>query len=343
MPIKSGTTTSMETITMDTSAPHGILHCEFLFEVAPFPSCHASTLAEVNGSLVAAWFGGSHEKHPDVGIWAARCEAGRWSAPIEVANGLVSPASRHPCWNPVLFQPREGPLLLFYKVGPSPSRWWGMLRRSDDGGRSWSKPERLPAGILGPVKNKPVQLPGGDIVCPSSTEDGGWRVHFERANAGCTTWQTTGPVNDGRTIGAIQPSLLVHGDTHLQAVGRTQQGRVFTVESWDAGRTWGTMTLLDLPNPDSGTDALTLGDGRFLLVYNHTATGRSPLNVAVSEDGRRWMPVLTLEDTPGEFSYPAVIQTSDGLVHITYTWKRRRIQHVVLDPARLQTPEHPAP
>ena len=108
--------------------------------------------------------------------------------------------------------------------------------------------------------------------------------------------------------------------------------------SEDRGKTWGKMTLTSLPNPNSGTDAVTLRDGRQLLIYNHNpnAKGRSPLNVAVSADGKHWQAALALEDEPGsEFSYPAVIQTSDGLVHITYTWKRRRIKHVVLDPAKL--------
>ena len=99
------------------------------------------------------------------------------------------------------------------------------------------------------------------------------------------------------------------------------------------------MTTLDLPNPSSGTDAITLADGRHLLVYNHNAEyrGRSPLNVAVSHDGESWLAAAVLEDEPGEeFSYPAVIQTSDGLVHVAYTWKRRRIRHVTLDPAQLE-------
>ena len=80
---------------------------------------------------------------------------------------------------------------------------------------------------------------------------------------------------------------------------------------------------------------MTLADGRFLLVYNHTPKGRTPLNVALSKDGIDWKPALVLENEPGEFSYPAVIQARDGLVHITYTWQRQRIRHVVVDPAKL--------
>jgi predicted neuraminidase len=324
----------LATITLPMSAsPFEILSAEFIFETAPFPQCHASTIVETSRQeLLAAWFGGTHEKHRDVGIWLSRRQADRWSPPVEVANGVISPEIRYPCWNPVLFEPEGGPLLLFYKVGPSPDTWWGMVMRSTDGGRSWSKPERLPEGILGPIKNKPVQLPEGDILSPSSSEHAGWRVHFERSADGGKTWTRTSEVNDGKEFSAIQPSILVHRDGRLQAVGRTRQGRVFQIWSEDQGRTWGEMTALSLPNPSAGTDAVTLRDGRHLLVYNPTREGRTPLTVAVSEDGVNWNPVLTLEDSPGEYSYPAIIETDDGKIHITYTWKRQRIRHVVLSP-----------
>ena len=317
------------------AADPAIVISEFIFETAPFPSCHASTIVEAKDGFVAAWFGGTAEKKSDVGIWSARLVDGKWTAPVEVANGVQANGTRHPCWNPVLFQPKEGPLLLFYKVGPNPDRWWGMLRTSTDDGRTWSDARRLPDGILGPIKNKPVQLANGDILSPSSTEDGGWRVHFERSSDGGKTWSATTAVNDGREIGAIQPSILFHKDGRLEAVGRTEQERIFQTWSADQGRTWGKMTLLDLPNPNSGIDAVTLADGRFLLVYNHTPKGRSPLNIAISHDGTRWQSALVLESDAGEFSYPAVIQSRDGLVHITYTWKRQRVKHVVMDPGKL--------
>ena len=318
------------------AAAPGVMTEEFIFEKAPFPQCHAVTLVETKAGLVAAWFGGTKEKDPDVGIWSARVEGGRWTAPVEVANGIQDERKRYPCWNPVLFQPASGPLLLFYKVGPSPDAWWGMLRTSTDEGKTWSEARRLPPGVLGPIKNKPVQLANGDILSPTSSEHAGWRVHFERSRDLGQTWEISSAVNDGKEFSAIQPSVLFHSPDRLQAVGRTRNGRIFQVWSEDAGRTWGKMSATTLPNPNAGTDAVTLRDGRHLLVYNHTTKGRSPLNVAVSKDGQDWQAALVLESEPGEYSYPAVIQTRDGLVHLAYTWKRQRMKHVVLDPAKLE-------
>jgi predicted neuraminidase len=210
-----------------------------------------------------------------------------------------------------------------------------MVKTSSNGGRTWGDPKKLPLGILGPIKNKPVQLKSGDILSGVSTEHDGWRVHFERSSDLGDTWTTTQPLNDGRKLGAIQPAILMHKDGRLQAVGRSKQGKVFQLWSTDQGRTWSEMTLLELPNPNAGIDAVTLADGRHLLVYNHTTQGRSPLNVTLSKNGVDWVPGPVLESEPGEYSYPAAIQAPDGKVHITYTWKRQRIRHVVLDPAAL--------
>ena len=169
-------------------APPAVMKSEFIFKTAAFSQCHASTIVQTRGLLIAAWFAGSGESRPDVGIWLSRCRIGRWTAPVEVANGAESPVRRYPCWNPVLFQPKNGPLVLFYKVGPSPSAWWGVMKISADGGLTWSEARRLPEGILGPIKNKPVELDDGTILCPSSTEHDGWRVHFERTSDLGRTW-----------------------------------------------------------------------------------------------------------------------------------------------------------
>lgn len=318
------------------SSQPGVVKTEFIYEKAPFPECHASTIAETKEGLVAAWFGGTYEKHPDVGIWLSRHDGTTWSPPVEVANGVQNEKLRHPCWNPVLHQMKSGPLLLFYKVGPSPSTWWGMLMQSEDSGRNWSKPVRLPDDIAGPIKNKPVELADGRLLCGSSTEDKGWRLHMESTTDLGKTWTRTEPLNDGKTSHAIQPAILTHGNGKLQIVCRSR-GTGKIVESWseDDGKTWSKLAETSLPNPNSGLDAVALKDGRHLLVYNHTPRGRSPLNVAVSADGKKWQSAAVLETESGEYSYPAVIQTADGKVHITYTWKRQRVKHVVIDPAKL--------
>lgn len=318
----------------------------YSLENKPTPQCHASTIVETPSGLLAAWFGGKHEKNPDVGIWVSRQDGQSWSKPVEVVNGVQSPEKRYPCWNPVLFQPKDGPLLLFYKVGPTPSRWWGMLTTSKDDGKNWSQPRKLGTNdkighLLGPVKNKPVQLKDGSILCPSSTEHDGWRVHFELTHDGGKTWQVIGPIHDGKEISAIQPSVLTYPDGKLQILCRTRQSVIGQSWSGDGGKTWSDLTATDLPNPNAGTDAVTLADGRQLLVYNHTTrsggfpSGRNMLNVAISQDGKNWKPVLTLERDKSEFSYPAVIQASDGKVHVTYTFQRRSVKHVVLDPSML--------
>ncbi|WP_020595833.1 sialidase family protein [Spirosoma panaciterrae] len=315
---------------------------EFIYEKAPTPECHASTIAETPAGLIASWFGGTYERHPDVGIWVSHHSKTGWTTPVEVATGVQPDGKRLPCWNPVLFQIPNGELLLFYKVGPSPSTWWGMLKRSKDNGNTWSEAERLPDGILGPIKNKPVLLPSGVLLCPTSSEDHNWRVHFELTRDWGKTWEKTAPINDGVTNGAIQPSVLFHKNGELQILCRSQK-LGFIQEAWskDGGKTWSALQKTSLPNPNSGTDAVTLKDGRQVLVYNPTSPvngksgPRTPLDVAISNDGKTWKTLAVLENEPGEYSYPAVIQTADGLVHITYTWKRQRVRHVVVDPGKI--------
>ena len=213
----------------------------------------------------------------------------------------------------------------------------------------------LPEGILGPIRAKPVQLPDGSLLAGSSTEDDGWVVHMERflprkidntqsktaswnteSLSSTNAWQKTGPLNDPHEFGAIQPAILIHSPLRLQILCRSRQGVITEACSEDGGFEWGRMSALPLPNPNAGIDVTRLTDGRFLLIYNPTARRRNRLALALSEDGKEWRSAAVLEDSPGEYSYPAQIQTSDGLVHITYTWKRKRIKHVVIDPSHLE-------
>ena len=309
---------------------------EFIFTQAPFRSCHASTLVEVEpGRLLAAWFGGTDEGHRDVRIWWSVHDGMAWSKPEVAASELG-----YPCWNPVLFRSRSGKLFLFYKAGRDPMSWSGFVRQSDDGGQSWSKAEILPAGLLGPIKNKPIQLPDGTIVAGTSVESHrAWACWVERSSDDGKTWQKHGPITvPGHPYGIIQPTLFSPDGNAVVMLCRSRNlGYICRAESRDGGKSWSAAEKTKLPHPGSGIDLVQTAEGTIFLVYNHTKIGRSPLNIARSDDGgTTWAMVSTLEDQPGEYSYPAIIQTSDGRLHICYTWKRRRIKHVAIDPMSLK-------
>lgn len=311
-----------------------ILSSGFIYEEAPFPECHASSIVDLeDGRLMATWFGGTREKNPDVCIWTSTFENGQWTSIKQVADGIQDESLRYPCWNPVLFKHSTGTLYLFFKVGPNPREWWGEQIMSEDNGKTWSNPVKLPDGQLGPIRAKPIELANGNLLCPSSEEftDGPWKVHMELFDVQANTWEKI-PVDHKSTFNAIQPTLLRHGDTNLQILCRSQENKV--VESWsqDNGKTWGELKATSLPNPSAGIDGVTLEDGRHLLVYNPTEDGkndRAKLNLAISNDGVAWNDILKLEDQPtGEFSYPAIIKLPNGDLSITYTWNREKIKHL---------------
>ncbi len=304
----------------------------FIFDRAPFPSCHASTLVETApGQLLAAWFGGSGEGRPDVAIWAARRSSGKWSQPFELAREPNIAA-----YNPVLFFTRDGTLWLYYKFGPSPSQWTGARRFSRDRGQTWSPVEHLPAGLYGPIKNKPLVLGDGTIISGISVESyRAWSCWVERSTGNSVNWTRHGPiVVPGEPYGIIQPTIVPLPGGKLRMFVRATEriGRICYSDSTDGGLTWSPARPTSLPNPNSGIDAVSLADGRIVLVYNHTAKGRTPLNVAVSRDGENWNTFLALETEPGEYSYPAVIQAADRTVHVTYTWNRKKIKHAEIPP-----------
>ena len=393
------------------TASPAITKDQFLYEQASFPQCHAATIVETKkGDLVATYFGGKHERNPDVCIWVSIKKKGtnEWSKPILAADGVFTlgtknaeiagitaestPASEGPvrkgtastnqrrkaCWNPVITEMPNGELWLFFKVGLKVSDWTGWLCKSKDGGKTWSDKEPLPKGFLGPIKNKP-EIIDGRLLCPSSTEDNGWKFHMEIYDIAKKEWKYVGPVKaelamrtedmktasgsvaskkedieapdaggvatkDGRhPIDCIQPSILKLKDGRLQVLMRTRNGKIGTSFSSDNGDTWSNVTLLDVPNNQSGTDAVTMQDGRHVLIYNDFASlpgtkkgVRTPLSIAISDDGTHWHHALTLEDSPiSQYSYPSIIQGKDGKLHAVYTWRRLRIAYKEIDPAQL--------
>lgn len=305
----------------------------FIFEKAPFASCHASTIVEVEpGRFFAAWFGGKDEGAADVKIWSSRFDGRAWTAPVVVAE-----EPGFPCWNPVLFKSKNGTVFLFYKAGPKPMSWSGYVRHSTDNGKTWGKVEQLPAGLLGPIKNKPIQRADEAILAPTSVESHrAWCCWIERSNDDGKTWKRFGPIQvPGHPHGIIQPTLFERKDGSILALCRSRGlGAIVQSESKDNGETWTAASKTELPNPGSGIDGVRAANGEFFLVYNHTKKGRTPLNLGRSTDeGKTWKRVATLEEQPGEYSYPAMIHGSDGKLHVTYTHNRRHIKYVTFDPA----------
>ncbi|WP_319503703.1 sialidase family protein [uncultured Draconibacterium sp.] len=309
----------------------------YISDTTQYAQCHASTIIETENGLLVSFFGGPYERHPEVSIYTAAFEHGQRQKPQKVADGKADTTS-FPTWNPVLFRSANNQIDLFYKVGPSPNDWWGMVMHSSDEGKSWSSPEKLPEGILGPIRNKPIQLSSGVILSPSSTEETHelWKAHIERSTDGGQTW-TIIAIPSPDSVKVIQPTLLVYSDQRIQALLRSNQNVV--MESWssDEGKTWSEVQPTTIPHPNSGIDAITLQSGSKLLVNNPLPSGnsweagRNKLDLYYSTDGKSWENNMHLEDEPeGEFSYPCIIQTTDGLIHITYTYNRQQIKHVVL-------------
>lgn len=324
---------------------------------------HASTLVELQGGdILAAWFAGTKEGAPDVAIYGSRLHAGAWSSPVELAR-----ADHVACWNPVLFHTRDGRLWLYYKTGTKPATWTGSRKFSQDEGKTWSAEERLPEGILGPIKDKPLILADGTIVSGSSVENGKWAAWVERSIDDGKTWTKFGPItlpeaadvpDDGAkaasaeednpqpdetthtklyppsktTVGIIQPAVVSLGAHRLRfyARGHTRAARIAIADSSDDGKTWTQARLIDLPNPNSGIDAVRLADGRIVLIFNNSYNRRTPLNLAVSSDGEHFRVFKTLEDGPGQYSYPAIIQAANGDLLMTYSWRRETIKFVRL-------------
>lgn len=405
---------------MDIPTKHAaIVKDEFLYEHTFFPEAHASTIVETKkGDLVAAYFGGTHEKDPDVCIYVNIKKKGSetWSTPILAADGVLdlsdprakmaglsgmdentTPATAGPirrmlcglpakkgtqdedtydyrtkttrltnvpatlkrkaCWNPVLFEMPNGELWLFFKIGSSVGDWTGWVTKSKDGGRTWSDKEPLPfdqegRAFLGPIKNKP-EIIDGKLLCGSSTEGNGWRFHMEIYDLSTKQWKyipvesTVAVKTDDmkqHPIDCIQPSILKLKDGRLQVLMRTHNARLATSYSSDGGLTWTPVTLSEVENNQSGTDAVTMQDGRHVLIYNNFETlpmtkkgVRTPCSIALSDDGIHWQHVLTLEDSPiDQYSYPAIIQGKDGSLHCLYTWRRQRVAYKNIDLQKLK-------
>jgi len=300
--------------------------------------CHAPTLTALpDGSFLCAWFGGP-EGSARSAIFVARRGPEGWAPPERVAD--VGPA---PHWNPVLFVDGDT-VYLFFKVGAEPWCWetyWTSRPVADPHG--WREATPLVPGDVGgrgPVKNKPLRLDDGSWLAPASVEgqdieeegDGPWDCFVDRSGDRGASWDRADFVARPPGVRIIQPSLW-HTPSGIHMLARSNAGCLFRSDSVDGGRTWSAAAPTEIPNNNSGIDLAPLPSGALALVYNPIAVSfgrRTPLDVALSPDGGdTFVPTLRLEDEPGEYSYPAVVSTPDGIA-IAYTWRRRTIAFCLL-------------
>lgn len=312
-----------------------VISSGFVFEKGqPFDQCHASTVLHTrNGNFLVAWFGGTHEKHDDVGIWLSEGKPGNWSAPVEIAK-----IREDAHWNPVLFQANNGDIILYFKVGKTIDFWETWYKRSTDGGKTWSEAQELVAGDKGgrgPVRNKPIILSDGTWLAPSSNElKGVWNAFVDRSDDGGKTWTATPFISVNRDSiqeeGVIQPALWESSNGNVHMLLRSSAGVICRSDSKDFGKTWSPVYKTNLPNPNSGIDVTKLDNGTLVLAYNRDDKNwgeRNPMSLALSTDnGMTWPTSIDIETGKAgdEFSYPSIIHFGDS-VAVTYTWKRKSI------------------
>ena len=347
MSIQNVMTEPKAVLNSDFTAVPKVVQEEFLSHQIMNFDCHSSSFIETSpGQYCAVWKGGpgvgQSNKTIDrnVGVWMTVYD-GVWSTPVEIVSAPDSI-----CWNPILCQLPSKELLLFYRVGSDPRSCLSFIKRSNDDGRHWSKEEMLPAGIIGPTKNKPIVTSNGTIICPSSREVGNpladhkaTSCWIEISEDGGRKWQGIGPLAlPDRPFGVIEPALFYDREGCLRMLCRDRANRIGGIGylwmsiSRDGGHHWSELQKTELPNPDSGIDVVDFGKGKIALIYNHSHTDRYPLNLAISEDGGdHWLDPIVIAET-GEF--PSAVLAKDGLVHITYAAKadgeQRRIKHMVV-------------
>jgi predicted neuraminidase len=297
-----------------------------------YPSCHGATVTGLpNGDIMAAWYAGAYETAKDVAIFSSifSKESAEWSAPK-----IIHDTPGYSDGNPVLLYDERDRLWLFF-VTILKSNWSECrvyYKTSDDAGKTWSDVRTLRENFGWMTRNKAVELQSGLIVLPIYNEicfQPAFIVTYDHG----ASWDMRGE-DLNVPGGAIQPTLIEKYNGSLIAFLRTGEpgGNIWSIESNNGSFSWGNPTRTDFPNPNSGVDAVKLGSGAVVLVFNNSRYDRTPLSVAISRDEcQTWSGIKNIENGVGEFSYPAIIQSMDGLIHIVYTYKRTHIKHVVFN------------
>jgi predicted neuraminidase len=298
----------------------------------PCPECHAAAVCELPGGvLMAAWYAGAYETALDVAIYASHKAPGEtWSEPRMIVN---TPGYSE--GNPTLYVDSQGTLWLFYAT--IRGKGWHTCElkytRSQNGGHDWEPPVMLREEWGWMTSNKPITLEDGAILLPLYEERGA--AFTLRSEDGGASWSASNLVKT--PWGVIQPALAARPDGTIQMYLRTyepesQERTVWRSVSGDGGRSWGAPRRVCLPNPNARVDVQSLRSGTIAIAFNDTPLGRSPLTLALSEDeGESWPWRVDVETDAAEFSYPAMIESSDGLCHLVYTHRRVNIAHIAFD------------
>jgi predicted neuraminidase len=326
---------------------------EFINYAQHIQMAHVASLAELpDGSLAAVWYGGSYEYWPDVNIYFASQTNGVWSVEhsimtVERAEHDLGRPVKCP-GNAILLANPDGTLRLLF-ITIAMGKWSGSELNtclSHDGGLSWSPVSRLTLSPLFNfselVRNRPILL-----ATPQPGADPFWCVPIYQELIGKfpeLLWLT---VNHGEVIAqksriaggcsTLQPSLVPLDSRRAVVLLRdyTADKKIFIARTPDAGLTWSKPVPTNLPNPDSGVSGLRLSDGRLLVAFNNSTLGREKLSLALSRDeGKSWKVIVKLDNDPDSYSsYPFLLRTSDGMIHVAYTYTSNAIKMVTFNEA----------
>lgn len=346
--VPHGTSIKAKLPPLPRTSPWGTMSftAQMVFDKVPLANAfHCSTLTEAaNGDLLCVWYGGSYESADDEALFLSRLKPGAvtWTEPQRLISNPQQPPG-----NAILFVDSQNRLWMVWArlEASRPIRrgeGWGqcrlMYRISSDHGVTWSEDKpMLQEGVWGVPRNNPLTLKSGRILLPVEARIG-------QESGSCFL----GTADDGKTWeisplvrGGSQPALAQRADGSVFALMR-EAPKITQVESTDEGRTWSAAVPTTVNNPDSGITMTRLQNGHLLLVYNDSPDARSPLNIVRSiDDGKTWEKPLDLETNPGEYSYPCIVQTQDGMIHISYTFRRYGIKHVRMNEEWLTQFEQP--
>lgn len=335
---------SVEPPALQPDATGGRMLSGFLPEM-PTDMVHAVSAVALGNDLLAFWYGGSREATHDVYLYSCRYteETHSWGRP----QVLVTPAdvSRgvgryvHILGNPAAILTGEGTLALFF-VSVSGGGWSASAVNvifSDDAGKTWTRPRQVVTSpfwnISTLVKTPPFELQQGGVAVPVYHE---LKHHYGELLIFDRNWKLTGIRKLGSGVDVIQPQVFLKSPSESRVYFRSMDRRyrqILQTSSSDRGATWSPIVTTGLSNPSSAVAGLVVNSDRWLLVYNHSQVDRQRLDLSVSDDfGETWSRPFTLETAKGgAVSYPWLLVSGNGKIHLLYTWKRKNFRHLQFD------------